>query len=137
MARTRSADPGLARRPLTGRGYSARTSLACAAGRHGNACAYTNDRCRCPEAREDWRRYNKRRREGRHQPLRFVPALATARRLQALAADGWPRPVLAAALGVSVRRLTSLRDTTTGRLHPATAHAVAALYDQLAGSPGP
>jgi hypothetical protein len=113
--------------------------MTCPAPRHGTALAYQVDRCRCPEAREAQRLYRKRCRTGR-QPAGRVDATGTARRLQALAAIGWPATELASRLGYTPRqartRIADLRHPT-GRAYRTTAEAVARLYNELSGTPGP
>jgi transcriptional regulator with XRE-family HTH domain/transposase-like protein len=114
-----------------------RQDPACAATKHGTYTAYARHSCRCPSAREDWRLYNKRRREGR-APERVVDATGTRRRLQALATQGWSQLRLATELGCansqSVGRI--LRGDAS-RVNSRTRDAIAALYDRLAMTPGP
>lgn len=113
----------------------------CTADRHGTYSAYQKYQCRCPSAREDWRLYHKRHRHGRAQP-QVVDATGTRRRLQALAAMGWPQTKLAAELGYATERAGGaavyrlMREDTT-RVNVRTAQAVEQLYDRLAMSPGP
>lgn len=59
------------------------------------------------------------------------PALGTTRRLQALAALGWTQVQLGARLGVSDARVGHLTEGRSAKLHPATADAVARLYDEI------
>lgn len=111
-------------------------TTSCTATRHGDALAYQVDRCRCPSAREAYRVYRKRLREGRHPPA-HVDACGTARRLQGLAALGWSFSVLAARVGTDRR---TLQQRTTGRfdrVHRRTHDTVVALYDELSTQPGP
>lgn len=64
------------------------------------------------------------------------PALATTRRLQGLAAIGWPAEHLAGQMGVSpvtVRRLTAGQDGVTADI----AARAEQLYDDLRDTPGP
>ncbi len=106
----------------------------CAAKRHGDYAAYRNFHCRCPDAREDWRLYNKRRRQGRHQPL-VIDGTGTRRRLQALVAIGWPGPAIAERIGFDQAMVMRLYHAS--RVNVATATAVRELYRQLSDTPGP
>ncbi len=108
---------------------------ACAAPRHGTKTAYMWGRCRCPEAREAYRVYRKRRREGRAQP-EMVDSTGTARRVRALVALGYTWTDLSRHLGVdpSTIRWLGARPRPTVRLR--TAAAVTALYDELSTTPG-
>ncbi len=106
----------------------------CTAARHGDYSAYSWHRCRCPEAREAWRLYQKRTREGR-QPSAYTNATGTARRLQALCALGYGWRDLAHRLGWHsevIARIAKLADPQVLRR---TAHAINDLYDQLAATP--
>jgi hypothetical protein len=106
---------------------------SCPASRHGTYSAYRLG-CRCDDAREDWRLYHKRRREGR-APVRRVPAIGSTRRLRALQAIGWPLYLLARNLGGSYYTLREI----PGRqlVLAATARDVQALYERLAATDGP
>lgn len=108
----------------------------CSAARHGDALAYQVDRCRCPHAREDYRIYRKRLREGRWAPVN-IDATGTSRRLRALGAIGWPAEALGDHLGASKEAVQRWRAARTPRVHRDTAAAVAALYDRLSATPGP
>lgn len=108
----------------------------CDAVRHGSYTAYHRSGCRCPEAREAWRVYNKRRREGRLEPA-VIPSLGTARRLQALAAIGWPRMEIAARLGYGKQMVGHLERPLRPQVTVRTAAKVAALYDELQDLAGP
>lgn len=108
----------------------------CNAVRHGNYTAYHRSGCRCPEAREAWRVYNKRRREGRLEPA-VIPSLGTARRLRALAAIGWPRREIAARLGYGKQMVGHLERPLRAHVTVRTAAKVAALYNELQGITGP
>lgn len=110
------------------------TDPACTAEWHGNDSAYRNHRCRCPEARNDHRLVYKRRREGRHQ-LRYLPALGTLRRLQALNAMGWSNRAIAEHCELSEGRIKQLRGQR--RVPFADFQTIRAVYDQLAMIPGP
>lgn len=106
-------------------------------GRHGTLTARSVDGCRCPSVAQLHTRYEKRRMYdlNRGRPRLTHPA-GTTRRLQALAAIGWPGSKLAAELGCTVhwvRRLTNTRN----QVRTVTATAVADLYDRLSDHPGP
>jgi hypothetical protein len=108
----------------------------CTAARHGTRAAYDNDLCRCPDAREDYRVYRKRLREGRHNNGRTSP-VGTARRLQALAAIGWDAATIAARLGRSRDVIRQWRRARGTWIAGTDAAAVTRLYNQLEGTPGP
>ncbi len=108
----------------------------CDAVRHGDYNAYHHGGCRCPEAREAWRVYNKRLREGRLEPS-VVSSLGTARRLQALAAIGWPRLEIAARLGYGKHMVGHLERPLRTHVNVRTAAKVAAVYDELQDISGP
>jgi len=106
----------------------------CRARRHHTASAYSRG-CRCADAREAWRLYSKRRREGRQPPF-LRDATGTRRRLQALVAIGWPTAALAARLGIPPTEVSRLCHHAH-RVHPHTATRVIRLYTQLSMHPGP
>lgn len=106
----------------------------CTATHHGTVAAYTA-RCRCPHAREEWRLYNKRRREGR-QPSEFVDATGSVRRVRALVALGWNFRALAREAGYSVRTVQDLGYARRSRITRHTARWVADLYERLSATPG-
>jgi transposase-like protein len=60
-----------------------------------------------------------------------VPAVGTARRLQALAAVGWTQVDLAARLGVTQARVGHLMNSLFPMVLPETAAAVSRVYDEL------
>ncbi len=107
----------------------------CTSARHGTASAYDWHGCRCADAREQWRLYRKRLRHGR-QPAAIIPAVGTARRLQALVALGYSWRELAVHLGVSNRRAADIGMNTDGSVHRTTAARVKYLYDRLSGTRG-
>lgn len=109
---------------------------SCTAPRHGTASAYVRYRCRCDDAREDWRLYKKRRREGRQPPLR-INSLGAARRIRALCAIGWPQVALAEQLGWSKDRVWHVTIQSYPTVYASTAARIKALYDRLQGTPGP
>jgi hypothetical protein len=109
----------------------------CGAARHGDALAYDVDGCRCPDAREGWRLYRKRLREGRHLPA-YVPTLATSRRLRGLAHLRWAPRHLAPMLGMSAAEVHNLRSGRWSTTRRGTAARVAVLHARLvAQQPGP
>lgn len=67
----------------------------------------------------------------------LVPALGSTRRLQGLAALGWPMRELAARMGCHVSHLCDLSRGEVERVTAARARAIAKLYDRLSGTPGP
>jgi AraC-like DNA-binding protein len=97
-----------------------------AAAPHGDYSAYCQG-CRCPQAREDWRIYQKRNREGR-APQRRIDATGTRRRIQALAALGHSLNALSDHLGHSRDYLRTISARTTVEAH--TEQLVRDLYDQ-------
>lgn len=108
----------------------------CTAPRHGTRAAYDNDNCRCPDAREDYRVYRKRLREGRHNNGRTNP-IGTARRLQALAAIGWDAATIAGRLGRSRDVIKQWRRARGTWIAGTDAADVTRLYNQLEGTAGP
>lgn len=107
----------------------------CPSGRHGTVVAYKNHGCRCPDARESYRLYRKRHREGR-QPAALVPAIGVRRRLQALMAIGWTQAEIGRRLGWKCHKSFWLA-MNADRVHRRTHNAVAKVYDELCMIPGP
>lgn len=107
----------------------------CSAPRHGTYSAYRVG-CRCPDARDDWRIYKKRRRQHRDQPG-YADPRPSARRVQALMAIGWTVRDIAVRLGWSPTSRNATRISRETRLYRHTATAIAQLYDELSGTPGP
>lgn len=103
--------------------------------RHDTNSAYRQG-CRCPAAREAWRLYSKRRREGRQQPL-VVSSLGTARRLQALAAIGWSITELAVQCDYRKSMIGHLQTRRRPQILRATADRVAEVYERLSMRLGP
>uniref|UniRef100_UPI003F491853 hypothetical protein n=1 Tax=Pseudonocardia sp. CA-138482 TaxID=3240023 RepID=UPI003F491853 len=104
--------------------------------RLGTASAYKNFICRCPDASEAARIDRKRNRTGRKPPPHTIDGTGSARRLQALAAIGWPVVALAERLGahpVHVRYIRCARTPVRVRTH----EAILALYRELSEKPGP
>lgn len=108
----------------------------CAGSTHGTATAYKSNRCRCPDALTATRRQRKQWQAGLRPPL-LVPILGTARRLQALAAIGWDAPRLATMLGAHLDQVCRVRAGRRPYVTRPVARRVAALYEQLQGTPGP
>jgi hypothetical protein len=102
---------------------------------HGNRNRYALG-CRCPDCSEAARLYFKRWRERRLPPGR-VNSTGTARRLQALAAIGWPWRELARRLGTTDRWPSMLANQHTCTVNRGTADTVTALYQQLRYADGP
>ena len=102
---------------------------------HGTAGAFRNG-CRCPEAREAWRLYTRRRRQGRGTGSGLVDAIGTARRLQALATMGYTQADLAAAMGWKGVQMVA-RSLKAHRVARSTAERVSAAYERLSMKPGP
>lgn len=106
-------------------------------GPHGTASAYTRARCRCPDARNAWRLYKKRGREGRRPPG-YVSVMGVRRRLQALASIGYTITDISTLSSVpfpTVRDLIHpwIRGGVSARLD----RQFRALYARLSGTPGP
>jgi plasmid maintenance system antidote protein VapI len=97
---------------------------------------YKQGDCRCPIAREAYRIYRKRLRERRHEPL-LVDAAGTVRRMRALAAIGWSPTALAPHLNTTPVRVQGIRGGYRPTVTRETADRVAAVYNQLSGTPGP
>lgn len=108
---------------------------ACGATQHGTDYAYKQHHCRCADARNAYRVYRKRIREGRHTP-RLVDGTGTRRRLEALAAIRWPSSEIAERLGRRAHRSVSLLRNCKD-VHVSTARRVAAVYDELSMTIGP
>lgn len=107
----------------------------CTAGKHGDHNAYMVDDCRCPEARESYRLYRKQLREDR-RPAALVDKTGTVRRLQALAAIGWSPHDLAERLDCRYTQVQQLRGSERPRVQRQIAEKVAAIYEELQGTPG-
>lgn len=106
----------------------------CAAPSHGTEAAY-GKRCRCPDAREDKRLKEKRRRHGRHDPV-MIDATGSTRRLQALARARWDCVTLSSLSGVPVSTLNHIRVGAFTTVDPQNAAVIAKLYESLQGTPG-
>ena len=106
-------------------------------GRHGDARAYRDDRCRCHDARRDqWlqlKTYRLRRLRGERMR---VDAIGVRRRLQALMVHGWPQTEIGRRMGVSNTQVSILLREVDWVL-PRTHRAVAQVYTDLSTHPGP
>jgi hypothetical protein len=107
----------------------------CGAQRHGDYNAYRRG-CRCDTAREDRRLYYKRWHEGRLKPG-MVPSAGSVRRLQALAALGWNPTQLAERMGTNPENVQNMRRGRSTEVTRMLHDRVAAVYDELQGTPGP
>lgn len=108
----------------------------CTARRHNTALAYMVDRCACPPAREAYRLYYKRLREGR-QPSAYIDVTGTRRRLEALATLGWTVAALAQHAGLRKTLLDDWRRATYPRIRRDHHDRIAALYRELCDREGP
>lgn len=111
--------------------------MTCTATRHGDRKAYDQVGCRCPQALADRAHYERLR--GYDAQLgrpRRVDATGTRRRIQALCAAGWPMDEIGARIGVAGRDAVFLL-TRRRWAYRSTAARVAAVYEQLADTPGP
>lgn len=107
---------------------------------HGTHTAYTDHRCRCPQARAAVAYYELiRQREVRANggPGRLVPSVGTTRRLQALHAVGWPAWDLAPRLGVVIGVETSWARGDRQITQRRVAERISAVYLELHERPGP
>jgi hypothetical protein len=107
----------------------------CPAPTHGTAPDYGNHGCRCADARESWRIYRKRLREGRHVP-HLVDATGVTRRMRSLVASGYRQADLARDLGVSKNRANQLCWMHKATVTRTTDQAVRALFRRLDGTRG-
>ena len=101
------------------------TAHTCTRHPAGTMTCYKMCRCRCDPCTTAYRSYSKRI---LHHPRR-VDATGTRRRIQALAANGWPLTWLSARLGLS----SDVMGARLGRTYvtPETAEQVRRLYDDL------
>lgn len=90
----------------------------------------------CKDAQAAWQRAYEKRRYLARGPM-LIDSTGTTRRLQALAAIGWPSRTLGEALGVSASPVRDLTRGTRPHVTRQTAAAVAALYDRWAMTRGP
>lgn len=119
--------------------------MTCTGTKHGDANAYWNWKCRCPEARADALRAAKRYKYLRANgapasQTRFVPAEPYRRRVRALARMGWPQREIMSRLGRSPnRRASGGTGSFLGgqRISRENAAQLGRLYDELCMVPGP
>lgn len=107
---------------------------------HGTWHAYTNDGCGCLPCRRAWAAYSRHLRHRRHRAggTVYVDPTGTARRLQALAANGWGLSDIAPLIGVSsVAALGLWRAGGHAKLRPTTAARVRTVYDRIWDKPSP
>jgi hypothetical protein len=105
---------------------------------HGTEQAYISDYCRClpcKAAHASRAAYRRRMYAYGRDIAHLVPAAGTARRLEALALNGWSAPMLAALLGTNPTVLQRCR--TQQRITAAKAARIADLYEQLWDVPAP
>ncbi|MER7331629.1 MULTISPECIES: hypothetical protein [unclassified Micromonospora] len=107
----------------------------CTAPRHGTLWAYSHDGCRCPDAREEWRIYSKRRREKRNHP-RCIDATGSIRRLRALVVNGWGWKELGHHSGESPHTVRAIALGKHNAVRVATAAWVRDLFALLCDTPG-
>jgi len=91
--------------------------------------------CKHPEAREASRLYYKRRRENRALP-NLIPVLGTARRIQALTANGYSAQDIADHTGLAKEQVQRIANQFYPRVRRSVAERVAKTFDQLALVPG-
>lgn len=112
--------------------------------RHGSVAGYSQhrksgdipacDSCKAAVAKYQANRDLMRMRGQSHT----IPAIGTVRRIQALVRMGWPMPVLSERLGAATpQTIQNLARKPRARIRVATAQKIAALYDELAMTPGP
>lgn len=107
----------------------------CTAARHNTLRARKVDGCCCPIAARLGNTYEKRRRCGGIRPNR--DSVGSMRRLQALAVDGWPSPLLAKRIGINEVTVSNIRRGMTSLVYGSNADRIAAVYDELTGKSGP
>lgn len=108
---------------------------ACSASRHGSVNDYRRG-CRCPDACEARRLYVKRIKVGRALPG-YVSSVGTGRRVRALAALGWSAADVGQHLGLHRNTIAQLGNDRRATILRSTAARIAAVYDELQGTPGP
>lgn len=108
----------------------------CSAPRHGTYSAYRAG-CRCADAREAHRLYQKRNREHRNPSGRIDPR-ASARQLQALMVLGWRTRDLTVRLGWNPSYNCNVARVARAQwVYPYTAREIARLYEELSATIGP
>lgn len=106
----------------------------CPAHYHDTYAAYQRAGCRCTAAREDWRLYYKRQREGR-APTRRVHACGSQRRIQALMALGHTTATIGASVDKSAYEIQQIARNRKW-VSPATAQTIRLAYQRLSATPG-
>lgn len=109
---------------------------SCPAARHGSRNAYAGAGCRCPDARKANHRYTTLRGLG-ILPARHVDSTGTARRLQALFAQGYTARYLGEQLGIHHSTAAHLANQRGPTVHVNTAAATTRLCAALANEPDP
>lgn len=71
------------------------------------------------------------------RPMAYIDATGARRRLQALAAIGWPHREIADRLGGDFSNVRNLQSGATPKIRQVTADKVRDLYDELWNQPGP
>ena len=105
----------------------------CTAGYHGTPTAYTKAKCRCSHAREAYRIYKKRLREGRTEPV-LLDASGTRRRVQAMWRLGHPSRVIAAESGLNESQVRKF--CRQPFITPGNRDLIVAAYRRLIVRPG-
>lgn len=112
-----------------------RLDPACAAAYHGTPTAYTKAKCRCPHARESYRVYKKRLREGRAIPA-LLDSTGTRRRVQGLWRLGHASRVIAAESGGGLAEGQVRRFCRQPLITPGHRDLIAGAYRALMVRPG-
>lgn len=107
--------------------------------RHGTWHAYATDDCGCPPCTEAWRRYCAQLRKRRYLcgGSMFVSPVGVARRLQALATNGWGAIDVARELGLSKFVVEQWRIGKSSGVTHRTHARIADLYDRVWDQPSP
>ena len=112
------------------------TTDTCPCHPHYRASTAYRRGCRHPATRHAVNRHEKRRVHGL-TPTPDIDSTGTSRRLQALAATGWPAHALTTHTGLAAGHLGQLRYGRRHRVRRDTATLIATVYDQLWDTPGP
>lgn len=108
--------------------------MSCHTKRHNTVGAYRQG-CRCAGSKRAKASYDKAIRTGRAKP-RLVDPTGSRRRVQALAAIGWPLGMICLRMGlVSSKPPRFLYEGKT--ISVRSAEAIARIYDELSMTPGP